>query len=403
MAPRMGPMRWQEDLDELAAAEAQKMEAPELLGPVSSAYTDQHENGRLLPTGIRKPLPSSSTTPKDPALWGSDASTVAPPYDPDPDLTRARESDANRRIGADIEKIGRIWSGGDAMVRPADAVARLMASREKTRKDALETQKAAKAAKQLEAYLAAQQARDRQAQETLDETRRHNQVVEEQTAEDKKFERGIKTGHLSVEQKNAETARLKAEAEVAKEKAKQSEGLAAGWEMTGETNPDKVDLRKHSDLQTASTKMKGLTKEMRSLLASTGAFERFNPLTQRHAELDQLATMIGTEGKNVAGLGALSGPDMELMLSIAANPTSIFTAGKDMNRMLDRLDAWGDNSVNAMGQTLGLRRKGSAPAAGQAPQPQGDQVEIVMNDGRHSSVSKRSAELLIKAGKAKPK
>ena len=162
----MFPTKWQDDLEEVAAAEAAKgWVAP---GPdtIEGAYTSEHDgSGRLLPIGIRKPVAGRADAPaQDPVLWPqnqTEAPKPSPVVDLDPEMTAASDSDRNLRLGADIEKIGRIWSGGDAMVRPADAVSRLMAAREKARKDALETKKASNAEMQLTGFLGGQAERAR--------------------------------------------------------------------------------------------------------------------------------------------------------------------------------------------------------------------------------------------------
>lgn len=143
-----------------------------------------------------------------------------------------------------------------------------------------------------------------------------------------------------------------------------TKGLAAGFELTGETNPVTTELTKHQNLVASAEKMKGLTAKMRQALAATDAAGRFNPLGAERDNLKQLATMMAIEGKNIAELGALSGPDYSLMNAIAADPTSLSSLKKDMPTLLNQLDAWGDNSVAAKSKALGVRRK-----AAEAPAP----------------------------------
>ena len=122
-------------------------------------------------------------------------------------------------------------------------------------------------------------------------------------------------------------------------------GLAAGFELTGETNPVTTELTKHQNLVASAEKMKGLTAKMRQALAATDAAGRFNPLGAERDNLKQLATMMAIEGKNIAELGALSGPDYSLMNAIAADPTSLASLKKDMPTLLNQLDAWATTAL----------------------------------------------------------
>lgn len=149
---------------------------------------------------------------------------------------------------------------------------------------------------------------------------------------------------------------------------KAAEDVPLGFDVDPAARPGAETRKKFSALVGSSEKMKGLTSQMRTALKGTSAMSRvLDPKTV--TSLKQLATMIRIEGKTVAELGALSGPDMGLMDSIAADPTS-FQANLtvDLPKMLDQLDAWGVNSVNGASKSSGIRRKASsvAPVGGAA-------------------------------------
>lgn len=134
--------------------------------------------------------------------------------------------------------------------------------------------------------------------------------------------------------------------------------IPPGYEVSGGAHPGTETRKSFTKLVSSAEKMKGLTAQMREALkGTTGLSRTFDPATV--TKLKQLGTMISIEGKNVAGLGALSGPDMGLMDSIAADPTSIkANLTVDLPRMLDQLDAWGDNSVASESKASGIVRSG---------------------------------------------
>lgn len=159
---------------------------------------------------------------------------------------------------------------------------------------------------------------------------------------------------------------------------KAAEDIPPGYEVPPDAHPGAESRKKFSGLVASAEKMKGLTRQMRAALKGTNGLTRtLDPKTV--TALKQLGTMISIEGKNVAGLGALSGPDMALMDAIAADPTSIRTnLTVDLPRMLDQLDAWGDNSVAAESKTTGIRKKAGATKAGKVfrDKKTGELVEV---------------------------
>ena len=150
--------------------------------------------------------------------------------------------------------------------------------------------------------------------------------------------------------------------ELARQKAARSgkpkplEDVPPGFEVSAGSYPSKEARKKFTGLVSSAEKMKGLTRQMRTALQGTSGLSRtLDPKTV--TTLKQLGTMIAIEGKNIAGLGALSGPDMGLMNAIAADPTSVKTnLTVDLPKMLDQLDSWGDASIDGDSKATGIVR-----------------------------------------------
>ncbi len=151
----------------------------------------------------------------------------------------------------------------------------------------------------------------------------------------------------------AETRAVHDEAE--KERARKlTEDVPPGYEVAPNANPGAESRKKFTELVNSQSKLKGLTASMRKELQGVDITDKALPGPKKQ-RLNQLATAIGIESKNVAGLGALSGPDMDLMNAMASNPTNAWNLFADMAGNMDGLDSWADNSVKAGGKAYGLR------------------------------------------------
>ena len=193
-----------------------------------------------------------------------------------------------------------------------------------------------------------------------------------------------------VGDKNAYRAEgFRREDKAADRAAKDAEDIPPGYEVPPEAHPGPESRKKFTALVGSAEKMKGLTARMRKALVGTNGVTRtMDPKTV--TGLQQLATLVQLEAKNVAGLGALSGPDMGLMNAIASDPTSIKTnLTVDLPKMLDNLDSWGETQVAGESKATGIRKKGAG-------------VEMVKikrsKDGVTKSVSKATADALLKKG-----
>lgn len=140
-----------------------------------------------------------------------------------------------------------------------------------------------------------------------------------------------------------------------------NEGLPEGYESSPE-NPASEDNKKRFTARVDNMeKMRGLTDAMRAALAEASRFGKSIPGPVQ-TKIAGLAKKIQIETKNVAELGALSGPDMGLVEGIIADPTSIANVLKDVPGQLDGLDAWAENGVRAGLKAYGVRKKGAQQA-----------------------------------------
>jgi hypothetical protein len=281
---------WEEELEAVAAAEAAKKWTPPGPETIEGAYTDEHVNGRLLPTGIRKPIAGrADAPPTDPVLWPQNQAEPPKIIDLDPELTAAKETDENNALARGLERLGRNFTANmtgvknDMAIAPTDAVARLKAAKEKARKDALETQKVENAGKQLTGMLEGNAERARQAQEALEENRRHNRVTEAQAATNKDFERMIASGELDLKKYLAWLAGKKAD---------------AGPEKRGVPASDAQDI---ADLPTALGQLDNLH----------GLFKKLNMGSSGSKASSALTGALGLQGTDAAEYTAAARATMQ--------------------------------------------------------------------------------------------
>lgn len=154
-------------------------------------------------------------------------------------------------------------------------------------------------------------------------------------------------------------------AEDADKKARAAaQDIPPGFEVAPNANPSPESRKKFTALVASQQKMRELTQAMRQELQGVSALDRMLPGEKRR-RLQQLATQMRIEAKNVAELGALSGPDMGLMEAMATDPTALGSlAGGSLEANLDGLDSWGDASVRAGGRAFGIQKAGSTGTGG---------------------------------------
>lgn len=321
--------------------------------------------------------PPPSRTPITPKV-------VDVPGSPDDDfeLAAAKAEDRQARSREAIERGTRQLIGGLTRTEalpstpgPTDAVEKLLAKRKERdaraaqdghwrEQDELRRREIEARAPDREAVRVKADAYAKSVETQAEEAERRKQEAERRGQQ---FDRtaGQKDTGLSLEERRVKLLEERARKPPPPKGA--PKGFPAGWELEGDTTPTPKQGEEFEGLVYSGEKMRGMTKQMRDLMAQAGVSGRVLPGPMQ-SKLRQLATEIMIEGKNVADLGALSGPDMGLMEAIAADPTKAGSFMKDMPGLLDGLNAWADNSVNAKAKSLGARRKGGGqPQASAAP------------------------------------
>jgi hypothetical protein len=149
---------------------------------------------------------------------------------------------------------------------------------------------------------------------------------------------------------------------------KKGESSVYGLEIAPGATPTPDDAKIVKGIRAAATTMKSFTSDFYNLYRKDGG-----KLTGPNGTtMKQLLTSIQLEAKDVAGLGALSGPDQGLMEKLAgSNPTTIVGILRDefgvddVGAAVQQLERWVDTKVNAKVKEYGYR----APTAGSPRSP----------------------------------
>ena len=322
-----------------------------------------------------QPRPGSVPAQVSQAMLGAApvAAKPLPQVDDEADIEAAREADRESRFAAGMELAGRQLVGGITRTpvpqglgaNPSEvplAMARAKSKREQAAEALMRQRQGRLDASALD-LQASQAERNRRDPGDAPMTPYQQAMVEDRDLD--------REARLAEQARKADAMKSKAERAAAALKAKAAEKAAAaaakgledippGYEIQPDGHPGPEAKKKFSALVGSAEKMKGLTQKMRSALAGTSGVSRtMDPKTV--TGLKQLATQIQIEAKNVAGLGALSGPDMGLMTALASDPTSIQTnLTVDLPKMLEQLDGWGDSQVAGESRATGIRKKAAA-------------------------------------------
>lgn len=148
----------------------------------------------------------------------------------------------------------------------------------------------------------------------------------------------------------------KKDEEAEKKQAKKDAVAVPGFEVAPGATPSVEDSKKVKDMAAARERMLPAISELRDLHRRVGL-----TLSGPDAEQEnRLLTQLQIESKNIAGLGALSGPDYALMHAISTtDPTSIgsvlkqFFGVTDINKALDAMERWATNNLQGTAKALG--------------------------------------------------
>lgn len=171
--------------------------------------------------------------------------------------------------------------------------------------------------------------------------------------------------------KAAEAARD--EAAATKERDKAEARNVPGFDVAPGATPTPVDAQKMKDTNEAALRMQGNVADLRSIHTKYGETPK-----GAGAELQQQKLRaIQIEAKNIAGLGALSGPDFNLMQDLSTQDVNSITqwvrrnfAGATLEQSLQGLEEWMNTTIKATAQARGYQPK--------APKPQRNTPEKVL-------------------------
>lgn len=163
-------------------------------------------------------------------------------------------------------------------------------------------------------------------------------------------------------------AQMAAKERAAKEAEDKAKGtVIPGLEVAPGAQPTQDDAKKVKESVAARSRMNSQVDELMNLYKQHGT-EMVGPVAVR---MKQLMTGIKLEGKNLAGLGALSGPDEALMDAISgADPTSLSSNVKDVfgldttKQALEGVKTWANSQAEGNMNAYGYR-----PKAGVQPKP----------------------------------
>jgi hypothetical protein len=175
--------------------------------------------------------------------------------------------------------------------------------------------------------------------------------------------------------------------------------VVPGLEVMPGASPTKEDATAVKKSEAARARLNALASELKDLHAKYGT-ELVGPAARR---MEQLTTAMELEAKTIGELGALTGPDLDLVRSLTqVNPTSLGANIKALvgldgtQEALQGVQGWADNMANATRETYGYRPAGGGQ---QAPaQPQGDMVPMVDPQGRRRMVPRARVQDAIAAG-----
>lgn len=154
------------------------------------------------------------------------------------------------------------------------------------------------------------------------------------------------------------------EAAATREKDKADATNVPGFEPTDGATPTPADAEKVKATNESATRMRGTVANLRALHKKYGEAPKGDG-----ANLQQQALRaVQLEAKNIAGLGALSGPDFGLMQDLSAQDLNSIQewvrrnfAGASLEQSLQGLETWMNTIVTSTAAARGYRPKASTP------------------------------------------
>lgn len=211
-----------------------------------------------------------------------------------------------------------------------------------------------------------------------------------------------KPGHdaeMEALRKLAYNAQIKSSEANAQEKANKSgERQVPGMDYVGEYTPTENDAKEVKKMKAAHEELQSSINRLANIVSQKGL--RVMP-GQDKTELESAYRDVQLKAKEAANLGAITGPDMEIIMGVVASPTDAATIAKlgdDPRKYIELLGGVKSqftNSFNSRAGAYGYRIKG-APAS--APASGGDKVRVISPDGRLGSIPAANLEKAIAQG-----
>jgi hypothetical protein len=172
-----------------------------------------------------------------------------------------------------------------------------------------------------------------------------------------------------------------------------------GLEVAPGAAPTTADATAVKKSEAARKRLNALASELKDLHAKHGT-ELVGPAARR---MEQLTTAMELEAKTIGELGALTGPDLDLVRSLTqVNPTSLGANLKALvgldgtQEALSGVEDWANNMANANREAYGYQPRSGQPAP--SPQTQGDMVPMLDPQGRRRMVPRARVQDAIAAG-----
>lgn len=125
-----------------------------------------------------------------------------------------------------------------------------------------------------------------------------------------------------------------------------------GYEMVSGASPTKDDVKKAKQSAIAFNRFEKALDALESAVKKYGV--RSLPFSEGRAEIERAASQVVIEGKEAANLGALAGPDMNIILASIGSPTSAKAAVLGDQEYLNLLRNAKQSSVNQHDATIGV-------------------------------------------------
>lgn len=204
----------------------------------------------------------------------------------------------------------------------------------------------------LQKAMAAQKAKLEEEKRAQAEWDRRNAITSPQSDRRALMMAGVQFGN---QQKMTDyRAQVEAAQKAAENAQKAQEGIPPEYEAIGK--PSTEQKNKFTAGLSSAEKLKGMSSQLRAMVNQAGGIDRV--IGPQRKQMDTLLRQIQIEGKNVAELGALSGPDFALMQELVQDPNSFSSLLFDMGtKGLDQVDRWADTQVSGAMKAYGIRKR----------------------------------------------